>query len=862
MSPSASAWLGEERRRTLRHDLAAGVSCRLLEDARPPVAVQSEDVSLGGLLVVSRREFPVGARIEVVLREPDGTAGATLRGVVKRCERADPAGAFQVGIEFDPSECDQAAELLRLAGADPPREQERRYTRVRSAVRMAFRRSRFGRWRRTTALDVSVGGLMFESGEPMLPGDRLAVRLRLKEVGTVRLRGEVVGVSRPEGEGPARVHLRFLEPGPRARERLARYVARRAGAEGERPLRAARRLLLSLLGRAALAASVAVPVAVFALLAKDWSPFAILQGGLYDLNFRLRGARPPRTAITLVAMDDETLARLGEWGATFPRTADADARVLERLKAWGARAVAFDRLTVPEPSDAALLAEGDPAHVVWGAQLRRLSALPEPLRGAFRWGFSNMTPDLDMRVRRAPLAARGHPSLGLAVAELVARRPLASGNPSRASVLINYRGPAGTYPAVPYWRVAEGRVDPERARALFGGRIVLVGVTSPGVRQVHPTPFTTLARLGSSTVEIHANVVDNLLAGDALRRAPGWLGALVTAGAAFLVALVFLWAPPWQAVLLFPAVLAVLVVSPVWVVSACNVVLDQVAPVLAVALSAVLSLGIGATVATREKRLMAAQRDVLEAEQAAQRENLRRARSIVEALLPDLRRLPFAGRLEVGASFRPAERVGGDIYDIWRIGPNRAAVIFADVSGHGISAALVAAMIKSAATFLSEHAADAARFLTRLNNDLCHMLPDDMFAAVFYAVIDLKRGTLAYANGGHRPLPALCRAGGEPPRVLDEAGGLVAGALEEYPYEAATVPFAPGDCLILCSDGISEGRCEREDGAPLPDDLLRLAALPDLTAEHLARRIVAWAEHTPREDVSDDDETILVIRRA
>ncbi len=237
-----------------------------------------------------------------------------------------------------------------------------------------------------------------------------------------------------------------------------------------------------------------------------------------------------------------------------------------------------------------------------------------------------------------------------------------------------------------------------------------------------------------------------------------------------------------------------------------------------------------------------------------------KARDLVDLLLPDLDALPCRDRLDIAASFVPMEQVGGDIFDVRQIDDSRVGVMFADVSGHGITAALVASMIKAFGSFLGHEAASPSRFQEQINNGLCGVIPSNMFVTIFYVVIDLDRETVAYTNAGHQPLPVLLSPGGKF-QALRGAQGLVAGVAANFEHEIAEVAFRPGDTLIFCSDGVCEGRSNVAIDMPLPDDLLALISRPDLSLEEAMQEIQDWTLHTPKFGAMDDDETILLVRR-
>jgi len=147
--------------------------------------------------------------------------------------------------------------------------------------------------------------------------------------------------------------------------------------------------------------------------------------------------------------------------------------------------------------------------------------------------------------------------------------------------------------------------------------------------------------------------------------------------------------------------------------------------------------------------------------------------------------------------------VAGDIYDFVQLGPSRLGILVADVSGHGIPAALVASMVKVAFSAQEDHADDPARVLASMNQILCRHLEHAYVTAV-YAVVNTDRQTVTIANAGHPP--ALLHRCGRTSLVEHEQGmmlGFFSGA--EYTNTEIS-PFRPGDRLLLYSDGVVEAR--------------------------------------------------------
>jgi phosphoserine phosphatase RsbU/P len=186
---------------------------------------------------------------------------------------------------------------------------------------------------------------------------------------------------------------------------------------------------------------------------------------------------------------------------------------------------------------------------------------------------------------------------------------------------------------------------------------------------------------------------------------------------------------------------------------------------------------------------------------SVQRE-LETARRIQSSLLP--RRMPLVAGVDLAVRYIPMTAVAGDFYDFVQVGPSAVGVLVADVSGHGIPAALVASMVKVAFQAQTERASDPAAVLSAMNEVLCRHLEHAYVTAV-YAVIDTARRSITVTTAGHPP-PLLQRLGGSAQRI-DNARGMILGVLPGAEYTNTCIEgLGDGDRLLLYTDGVSEAR--------------------------------------------------------
>lgn len=180
------------------------------------------------------------------------------------------------------------------------------------------------------------------------------------------------------------------------------------------------------------------------------------------------------------------------------------------------------------------------------------------------------------------------------------------------------------------------------------------------------------------------------------------------------------------------------------------------------------------------------------------RVHMDKARQIQQNLRPNLTRLIG---LDVAEIFEPAEDVGGDYYDVIELPDARYLLCVADVSGHGVPAAMAATFLKAFVSEAAKTSSSPAEILTRVNKRFCETILQGHFATMTLLVIDPKERQLTYANAGHE-LPFL-QIGSETPLRL-HVGDLVLGVMEDISYSEETVSLGDAARLVIVSDGVTE----------------------------------------------------------
>ncbi len=225
--------------------------------------------------------------------------------------------------------------------------------------------------------------------------------------------------------------------------------------------------------------------------------------------------------------------------------------------------------------------------------------------------------------------------------------------------------------------------------------------------------------------------------------------------------------------------------------------------------------------------------------------------SILPAAVPDVR------HLRVAAAYRPMTAVAGDFYEFLPVDRNRVGVLVADVSGHGVPAALVASMIKMAMRAVADSAAEPGDLLRRLGNMLAGPSAGP-FVSAAYLWMDTERGRARYSAAGHPPLLHWRAADGRLDRIV--SNGLLFGFEPDTEYPTVDVPFEPGDRFFLYTDGVVEP--ENAEGEPFGDHQLEVVvrqvrSRPASEAcERLLGEVRVWQ---PASVAQQDDITLVVI---
>ncbi len=236
-------------------------------------------------------------------------------------------------------------------------------------------------------------------------------------------------------------------------------------------------------------------------------------------------------------------------------------------------------------------------------------------------------------------------------------------------------------------------------------------------------------------------------------------------------------------------------------------------------------------------------------------EEVELASQIQVGLLP--KEQPQVPGYDIAGRSIPAQVVGGDYFDFIPVDDHRMALCLGDVSGKGLPAALLMANLQATLRGQTLTLDSAQGCIQRCNKLLYRSTSSEKFVTLFYGILDRDRHVLSFTNAGHEN-PFLFSGGGAA-RLAE--GGVVLSILEEFPYAEASVPFRPGDLLVIYSDGITE--------AVNPAQELfgeaRLAAVLEehrhASAQELIDRIIGAVRAYAGPASQADDMTLVVVKR-
>src|SRR5215510_8070193 len=245
-------------------------------------------------------------------------------------------------------------------------------------------------------------------------------------------------------------------------------------------------------------------------------------------------------------------------------------------------------------------------------------------------------------------------------------------------------------------------------------------------------------------------------------------------------------------------------------------------------------------------------------EEERMEETLKLAHDIQMSMVPKIFP-PFPDRSEfdIFATLVPAREVGGDLYDLFFIDDDHLCFAVADVSGKGVPASLFMAVTKTLFKATAGNGGTPGEILARLNAEICRDNESCMFVTLFCAILNIRTGQVDYSNGGHN-LPYYLHQSGVSP--LENPGGKALGLVTQSHYASGRLVLAPGEALLLYTDGVTEAMDSRE--RLYSDQRLEqfLASNRDSSPRQIIGDLVSDVRHFAGAAPQSDDITALALR--
>ena len=219
---------------------------------------------------------------------------------------------------------------------------------------------------------------------------------------------------------------------------------------------------------------------------------------------------------------------------------------------------------------------------------------------------------------------------------------------------------------------------------------------------------------------------------------------------------------------------------------------------------------------------------LLERQQQMMRQELEQAQITQHALLP--KTLPLLPHVEFATKYVPMDKIGGDIYDVFELGDHKIGIVLADVTGHGVPAALISFMVANLFKTYAPQFESPVSMMETINNALFGRLPPDKFTTAFYCSYDAKNQIISYISAGHPAGYVIRKNTAELFRLKGRGGilGIFPGNVTDA-FESCTFQLLPGDKVFLYTDGILEIENETKGifgHLRLEKKLIEIASLP------------------------------------
>jgi serine phosphatase RsbU (regulator of sigma subunit)/CHASE2 domain-containing sensor protein len=614
--------------------------------------------------------------------------------------------------------------------------------------------------------------------------------------------------------------------------------------------------------------------AIFALLCFLYGWFTSVDLEVYDLGLNRRAQIDSSSEVVVISIDRNSREECFT-PPYFPVSKHViqHAQLIGRLDAAGAKAIAFDILfdqTDPrldldpfiaaiQEADNVLLAgmiesyilgsAGDDKSIREERLLLPTVSIPESL---YHMGLVNVPLDPDQVTRRSYIGkefqGKWYPSLPAAAASVL----LGEKEENLGSIqpfYIDYSSPRGGVLTIPYVNILqkEGWQDSVK------GKIALIGVVENGLGDTHFSPVPDLPGAAQRDklpgVLFLAYATNTLLKGEMITNMPRHLSLLISLflilGSSFLA---FQRRLLLNLGLILLSVIILLICGTFLVAS--NI---TIAPTGKLTFIWLVTGAIGMLVNFSYTKLKSSEQETQLEEISS---DLKMAQQIQQKLQPE--RIPAIKGVDISGFQIPCKQIGGDYYDVLQLSDRKVAMLVADVSGKGISGALVMSNFQSVVHSLAPKIFSVGKLLGELNTAVCKIVTPGRFVTFFYGILDLDSREFTYGNAGHN-YPILCRANGQVDELKE--GGLFLGPFPQGSWEEYRIQLGAGDILFLYTDGVTEAEIKKTEEQYGEDRLKRfLSENRTNTAEQIHQGLVKDLEDFTGSKLFDDDVTILTIK--
>lgn len=238
-------------------------------------------------------------------------------------------------------------------------------------------------------------------------------------------------------------------------------------------------------------------------------------------------------------------------------------------------------------------------------------------------------------------------------------------------------------------------------------------------------------------------------------------------------------------------------------------------------------------------------------------EELRQVGEIQASLLPD--ELPQLEGYDFGAFYTPAEQAGGDYYDCIEMSNGYWGFTVADVSGHGIPAAVIMAITRAIMRSYTYDVISAAEALSMVNEILCDNIYTNDFVTMFYLVMNSLTGECNFASAGHNPLLYFDKSEMVVRKIT--ASGLFLGAFEEVDYEEGSFVMDSGDIAFMYTDGLVEAMNKSDEQYGYDRLINKIIMFQNEKCSDLINYIMEDVKEFTEGRPFEDDITIFVIKK-